>query len=232
MRAKQRIQEIAKLVENKNCVADIGTDHGYLTKILIEEGRVQKVIATDISEKSLQKAINLATKFGFENKVDFRVGDGFNPLENNEVDVAIIAGIGGQEIIKILQTQNHKGVKKFIFAPAQNVPELRKYLSENGFEIVYDKILKDQKKFYSTLKVEKCLRNKKLQKSQILFGKWAQNPENQDFFEYLCVFIDKRNQLLKNGIDSEKIKNELKIAIKIKNKIENKENEKCKRCKA
>lgn len=216
MRAKKRLAIIASKIEKEKCVADIGADHGYLTKILLEQKRAEKVIATDISEKSLQKSIDLSKRFGFENQIETRVGNGFEPLRENEVDVAVVAGMGGQEIIKMLKTQNLKNIKKFIFQPAQNAPELRKYLCENGYEIVSDEIVQDQKKFYFTIMTTKNGKNEKLQNWQILFGKYAQNCKNGDFFDFLEEYISKKQKLIDDKIENKKIQEELKLALDLK----------------
>lgn len=219
MRAKIRLQEIANQIENVNVVADIGADHGYLTKMLIEQGRAKHVIATDISEPSLQKTEMLAKRFGFENKIEIRVGDGLDPIfKEDKVEVCVIAGMGGYEIIKILSSQDLKNIKIFVFQPAQNASNLREFLTQNGFEIVFDEIVKDQKKFYSTIRAIKNDTNKKLQKSQILFGISCQNTKNPDFFEYLKEYISKRQKLLSQKIETEKIKKELEIALELLNK--------------
>lgn len=219
MRAKIRLQEIANQIENVNVVADIGADHGYLTKMLIEQGRAKHVIATDISEPSLQKTEMLAKRFGFENKIEIRVGDGLDPIfKEDKVEVCVIAGMGGYEIIKILSSQDLKNIKIFVFQPAQNASNLREFLTQNGFEIVFDEIVKDQKKFYSTIMAIKNGTNKKLQKSQILFGISCQNTKNPDFFEYLKEYISKRQKLLSQKIETEKIKKELEIALELLNK--------------
>lgn len=219
MRAKIRLQEIANQIENVNVVADIGADHGYLTKMLIEQGRAKHVIATDISKQSLQKTEMLAKRFGFENKIETRVGDGLDPIfKEDKVEVCVIAGMGGFEIIKILSSQDLKNIKIFVFQPAQNASNLREFLTQNGFDIVFDEIVKDQKKFYSTIKAIKNGTNKKLQKSQILFGISCQNTKNPDFFEYLKEYISKRQKLLSQRIETEKIKKELEIALELLNK--------------
>lgn len=219
MRAKKRMIEIASLIENANCVADIGADHGFLGKMLIEQNRAKKVIATDISSKCLKKTENLVKRFGLDSKIETRVGDGFEPIFENEVDIAVMAGIGGQEVIRILKNQNLKNIKKFILVPAQNAPELRLFLSENGFEIVQDKIVKDQKIFYNIIYVVKNGKNKKLQKNQILFGIHCENCKNSDFIDFLIEFIEKRQHLISRNIVTEKIQEELNLALKIKNKI-------------
>lgn len=219
MRAKKRLRKIADLVVDQNCVADIGADHGFLTKILIEENRAKKVIATDISSKSLEKTKLLSEKFGFESKVDLRVGDGLEPLFENEVDLVVIAGMGGYEIIRILKTQNLKNIKKFVFAPAQNVPELREFLCGNGFEIVSDELTKDQKKFYFTLFVVKNGKTQKMQKEQILFGIQCRNAQNEEFFEFLKEFVEKRKALISQNLGDKKIHEEFNLGVELLNKI-------------
>lgn len=219
MRAKKRLRKIADLVVDQNCVADIGADHGFLTKILIEENRAKKVIATDISSKSLQKTKLLSEKFGFESKVDLRVGDGLEPLFENEVDLVVIAGMGGYEIIRILKTQNLKNIKKFIFAPAQNISKLREFLCENGFKIVSDELTKDQGKFYFTLSVIKNGETQKMQKEQILFGIQCQNAQNDDFFEFLNEFVEKRKTLIFQNLGDKKIHEEFNLGVELLNKI-------------
>lgn len=219
MRAKKRLQEIASLIEHVNVVADIGSDHGYLSKILIEQEKANHVIATDISKQSLNKTEMLAKQFGFENKIETREGDGLFPIScEDKVDVCVIAGMGGYEIIKILSSCDLKNIDTFIFQPAQNVSELRSFLSENGFEIVCDKMIKDQKKFYSTIKAIKNNKNQKLQNCQILFGISCQNLKNEDFFEYLQEYISKRKELIAQNIKTEKICKELNLALEILNK--------------
>lgn len=220
MRAKKRLQEIANQIEKANVVADIGADHGYLTKMLIEQGRAKHVIATDISSQSLQKTENLAKHFCFDGKIETRVGNGLVPiLKNDKVDVCVIAGMGGYEIIKILSSQDLKNIKNFVFQPAQNTPNLRQFLTENGFEIVYDEMVKDQKKFYSTIKAVKTSKNEKLQKCQILFGISCQNSKNPDLFEYLQDFVLKRQTLLCQNIETEKIHEELETALELLKQI-------------
>ena len=52
----ERLQKIADNINEGETMADIGTDHGFLPIYLIQSGKSQKVIMTDISEASLMKA--------------------------------------------------------------------------------------------------------------------------------------------------------------------------------
>lgn len=215
MRAKKRLCVIAEIIENQNVVADIGADHGYLSKMLIEQNRAKKVIATDISKKCLKKTEDLIKHFDFQEKIETRVGDGIDPLLEDEVDLAVIAGLGGQEIIKILSSQNLKGIKRFILQPAQNTPELRKFLIQNNFEIIKDFVVKDQHIFYNTLEVISEGQRKSYSEEQILFGVFCYDNTSEDFQNYISEFISHNQIILDKNINNQKLSRQVMLARKL-----------------
>ena len=56
MKLSPRLTTILNFVPHNSIVGDIGTDHGYIPVYLIYNRISKKVIATDISEDSLDKA--------------------------------------------------------------------------------------------------------------------------------------------------------------------------------
>ena len=215
MRAQKRLRVIADLINDNNCVvADIGADHGYLSKMLIEEGRAKKVFATDISASSLDKTNVLIKKYNLADKIETRVGDGLKPIKDEVVDVVVIAGMGGNEIIKILQANANDNIKKYIFQPVQNTIQLRQYFNNNHYEITKDFIVKDQEKFYNTIEVVKSKRKKKLSKNKIEFGLTNFDLKSKDFYDYLINLINKQENILRNYKNKtivRKIKNAKKV---------------------
>ncbi len=202
MRALKRLRVIADLIENADVVADIGCDHGFLAKLLLKERRAEKVIAIDISEQSLAKTEKLAQKFHLEDKIDLRCGDGFDPLKNNEANIAVIAGLGAHEIVKILNNKINMGVEEYIFQPANKSEILRRYLIENNFKIVRDFIVKDKNKFYNTIKAVVSDKKCDCSEEQILFGLTDFDLYSIDFMEYLDHFIEINEKIY----EEEKIK--------------------------
>ena len=147
MRTVKRLKSIVSLInDNSKVVADIGADHGYLSKILIEENRAKKVIATDISEPSLRKTDNLIKQFMLTDRIETRVGDGLVPIKNGEVQTVVIAGMGGYEIIKILQSNTDKNIEKFILQPVQNTLQLREFSNICRYAAVMAEILKQERR--------------------------------------------------------------------------------------
>ena len=50
MQLSKRMKAVADLAGMGECLADVGTDHGYIPIYLLEEGRFQRGIAMDVHE--------------------------------------------------------------------------------------------------------------------------------------------------------------------------------------
>lgn len=221
MRNLKRIRAIATLINDKDkIVADIGADHGYLTKVLIEENRAKAVIATDISKASLEKTANLAKKYGFLDKILLKVGDGLKILNKGEAQIVVIAGMGGNEIIKILEENTDKTFDKFIFQPMQNTINLREYLIKHNYEIIKDFIVKDRKKFYNTIVARFSTNKQNLSKKQIEFGLTNLDFEGNDFIEYLSEYIN-NNEIIYEKSKSKIIKEKINMAKEVLAEVKN-----------
>jgi len=160
-----RLQAVLDQIPDTETLADIGCDHGKLIVSAILSNKAEFGIAVDISIDSLNKAKDLAIKYGILDKIQFFCGDGFLPIKK-EVDCAIIAGMGGYEITKILTQKDI--AKKYILVPHQDVNILRKYLQSNQFFIEKDFVVKVHK-FYQIIVAVKGESNYIL--SEIYLGK-------------------------------------------------------------
>lgn len=81
--------------------ADIGTDHGLFPCRLLEEGRCQRMILSDISEKALAHAQALVERRGLQAKTALVIANGLDCL-TKPVDCVSIMGMGGRTIAEIL----------------------------------------------------------------------------------------------------------------------------------
>lgn len=149
----KRLSLIASLVPKGARVCDIGTDHARLPIYLTQNLIASFVIASDIAEKPLEFAKENIRKSGAKN-IETRLGNGLSTICDNEVDTAIIAGMGGQVIAEILKSGKHISENEnilFIFQPTTSPEILRKYLLDNGFEIYNDIPLSENEKIYSVI---------------------------------------------------------------------------------
>ena len=190
-----RIKKISEFV-NKNIIAEIGADHGYITKYLFLKNKIKFAYLTDISEKSLNKAIvNLSKQYS--NKTVFLVGDGLNVFRKEVKKMPkqiIIAGMGGKEIAKIMA--KNTCFKNFILQPQKNVLELRKFLNQNNYKILKDEVVKDGKMYYFVLKVKKIFMQQKLCLEKLMFGLTNLKKFSEDFLCYLKFEHEKNEKIL------------------------------------
>ena len=135
-------------------VADIGCDHGYLGIHLLKSGIARSVISADVNEGPLQSAMRNALKFGVRNKMTFYLSDGVRNIPR-EFDVMVCAGMGADTIIHILEDAPwlRGGDYRMILQCQSKTPMLRKYLSDNGWHITEEAILREGKFLYTVMSV-------------------------------------------------------------------------------
>ena len=154
MNDKKRLMEIVNIIDSGKSVIDVGTDHGLVPLYLAKNEISKDILATDISAPSLQK---------LEDKLDddlrkiikTRVTDGFKGIEKKENQVAIIAGMGGNTIIDIIDASIDfvKNLDYMVLASNIATEKLRAYLNRNNFEITRDFLTFEHGKCYDILKV-------------------------------------------------------------------------------
>lgn len=204
MRIGKRLSKVLSLIDNNLSLAiDIGTDHGFLALKLIEEKNTKLVLATDISEGSLQKAQKLAIETNNVERLVCLLSDGFINIPMQEkVDVVVIAGMGGNETVKVLsQCGWIKNIKEFVLQPMQDVEILREYLLKNGFSLYYDETVKDRGKFYHVIKCGYNNQNIKYEQDDIFIGVTDKNNLGVDFIDCLkeeVSALKSREQYLNN----------------------------------
>ena len=135
-------------------VADIGCDHGYLAIHLLTTGKASSVIAADIGEGPLRSAYHNAVKFGVRDRIEFYLSDGVRNIPR-DFNTLVCAGMGGDTMIHILASAPWLQHDKYrlILQCQSKTPMLRKYLTETGWRIVEESVLKDGRFLYTVMEV-------------------------------------------------------------------------------
>lgn len=135
-------------------VADIGCDHGYLGIYLLKNGIASSVIGSDINEAPLQSAVRNSEKFGVRDQMSFYLSDGVRNIPR-DFDTMVCAGMGGDTMVAILSAAPwlKDGKYRLILQCQSKTPMLRRYLSENGWHIAEETVLKDGKFLYTVMNV-------------------------------------------------------------------------------
>ncbi len=154
MKLTPRLAAIAELVPAGSVIADIGTDHGYLPIYLLSKGIIRRAIAADINQAPLEQAREAVSAFNCVQKVDLRLGNGLQVLQQEDkVDTVIIAGMGGSTIASILEEGRHQlaEIKSFILQPMNDAGYLRLFLAQNGFALTHESLAIEGKHIYEII---------------------------------------------------------------------------------
>ena len=152
----KRLLLCAELVPQGARVADIGTDHGYLGIHLLQTGVSPHVIACDLRVGPLENARRNAHVFGAEAQMDFRLSDGLAEVRSEEIDCAVLAGMGGDLIIRILSqcAWRKRENLTFVLQPQSAGNVLRRWLSEEGFDILREEPVRDGNFLYTVMEAQ------------------------------------------------------------------------------
>lgn len=149
-----RLKLCVEMVSGIGITCDVGTDHAYLACELVKSGKCQKVIATDINSGPLNAARQTSEKYGVSDKIELVLTNGLQGINPENISDIVIAGMGGETIIGILN--GHKWLKdgvNIILQPMSKDELLRKWLYDEGFQITEEKVAEDDKFIYSVMKV-------------------------------------------------------------------------------
>lgn len=198
----KRLEAIINLIDYNKSVIDVGTDHGLVPLYLGKNGISEDILATDISSKSLSKLEERLTP-DLRKVIKTQVTDGFKGLEEKPNQIAIIAGMGGVNIIEILKASEGfvSNLDYLILEPNIGSEKLRAYLNENSYKILKEDLVFD-KKYYEILKVTKG-KDDEYELSRIYFGKGPVEEKNPILREKLALEYPKnlafRDEILKNS---------------------------------
>lgn len=197
----ERLATLASLIEPCGTFADVGCDHGYISEAVLERGLADFVVATDISAPSLLKCENRLKPF--DGRYQALCTDGLKGVERN-IDQAIIAGMGGKEIISVLSAR--KGIKRLILQPMKNSPELRKYLIGAGYTLERDFTFFSLGKRYDVIVALLGRTCEPYTADEIEYGR--ENLADADFLDYLRSLLALTEEAL-NKVKGERERLEL-----------------------
>ena len=194
----KRLEVICSYLGKGEILADVGCDHGLVAEYALKNDLFEKVVISDISSKSLNKAQKLLENYG--DRVISIVCDGFLGYGDVIPTVSVIAGMGGEEITSILKNAP-KLSNKLVLAPQKNSEKVRSFLVENGYNICCDYTIKDGK-FYDVIVAKKGVSN--YTELEILFGKGNLENKGSDFLEK----IKKEREFYLNLLNSNQLNEE------------------------
>ncbi len=150
----KRLLRCCSYVNPGDRVADIGCDHGYLGIYLLTKGIASSVIAADVNEGPLHSAVINARKYQVQQKISFYLSDGLRSIPR-EFDCMVCAGMGADTMISILTAAPwlKSNAYRLILQCQSKTPQLRSFLSESGWSIQRESIIRDGRFLYTVMEV-------------------------------------------------------------------------------
>ena len=151
-----RLQAVADFVLPGSRVVDVGTDHAYLALELLRQRGAFQVIAADKNAGPCEAARHTIREAGLEGIIPVRQGDGLAVLVPDEVDTICIAGMGGQLIRDILAAAPEilQGASRLVLQPMNAAAGLRRWLYEQGWQLVDESLAEADGRVYEILAAE------------------------------------------------------------------------------
>ena len=198
LRLSPRLMQVAAFVPDGSRMADIGTDHGYVPIYLASMGKIKAALAMDVGEGPLKRAAEhireyeqWAAETGLPSlcPIQTRLSDGLKGLKPGEVDAVVMAGMGGELEIRILEEGRHMwdSVSHWILSPQSDLHKVRMFLEDNGFAIEDEAMVKDEGKYYTILDVTRG----------------AMSYLRPIWYRYGKVLLERRDGILKEYLEKE-----------------------------
>lgn len=196
-----RLQAIYDLIKENSAVADIGTDHAFLPIELLKNKKCLKVYACDVNDGPLKIARENIKANGFEKSIITIKSDGLKNVPD-DTEVIVIAGMGYYTARDILEKAKDKlgKYKQIIVQVNTDVNLFRKWLSDNHFKIVNEKMVK-VKHFYTIIEFN-TEKGEELSEEDLVLGPVLRKEKSEVFLEFVNYKLAKLLEI-KSGLNSE-----------------------------
>lgn len=206
-----RMQTVADMVQPGGRVCDIGCDHAFVSIYLVANGIADHVIASDVRTGPCAIARENIARWGMDDRIDLRLGDGLDTVKPGETDSIIIAGMGGILITDILSAGKTvvDTAKQLVLQPQSELEHVRRYIHEQGWFITDEKMLVDAGKYYVVMSVDVGESSRNEEKTNDIAGiarsendRFAHNSDLQEiYFKYGRRLLESHSAVLKDYLE-------------------------------
>ena len=212
MQLEGRLKLIAELVPECEVLADVGTDHGYIPIYCVQNGMCNRAIAMDVNPLPLERADAHIKKYDLAGSISTRLSDGVQQLTPDEADVIVIAGMGGQLIMNILEAGNNIITEDtfLILQPMLAAKELREFLFDNGYDICGEYVSREENKFYNIITAKRG--KNEFSDNDIYIGKNLSQNSPEVYKDYLEYKI-RVNEKILSGLKQSSVEDTERISL-------------------
>ena len=195
MKISKRLKTISDLLTDNINVIDVGCDHALLDIYLFNNKKNINIIASDIKEGPLEQAKKNIEKYGCKN-IKVKKGNGIDTIES-DTDTIVIAGMGGDTIIDILDNGKDKldNIKSMVISPQSEWYKTRKFIVSLGFYIDEEVMIEDKGKYYLIIRFVRGSRN--YNKKELEYGPILLKNKSKEFIKYYKLLLEDKIKILK-----------------------------------
>ena len=154
-----RLERVAAHMPAGAHLADIGSDHAYLPVALLRRGVIATAVAGEVATTPLRAAERTVVENDLEQRISVRLANGLAAIEPEDGITAIsLCGMGGETIRDILDSGKARlsGRERLILQPNGGEQPLRQWLMENGYRILCEELLRENRFYYEIIVAERA----------------------------------------------------------------------------
>lgn len=183
-------------------IADVGTDHALLPIYLYTSGLATGGVVSDINQGPIERAAANLYAWGAEGAFECVRTDGLSGIDTYSPEDIYILGMGGELIARIID--DAKWLKgegtRLILQPMTHAEAVRGYLFENGFSVIDECIVEDDK-IYQIICAEYSGANTPAEELELLVGKINIGKGG----ELLCRLLDRLKNIYRERMKGKAI---------------------------
>ncbi|WP_125604476.1 tRNA (adenine(22)-N(1))-methyltransferase [Lapidilactobacillus bayanensis] len=154
VKLSKRLQAVADLTAPWRRIADIGSDHAHLPLYLREQNKIEFAVCGEVIPGPYEIAAEHVKNSAYANNLIVRLADGLQAIQQaDQVDCAVIAGMGGMLITQILDSglKELTWLKGLVLQPNQNADAVRQWLAEHSWQITAENLVFDEGHYYQMM---------------------------------------------------------------------------------
>ena len=195
----QRLERVAAHIPAGARLADIGSDHAYLPVALMRRGAIAAAVAGEVAATPFQAANRTVADNGLTQHITVRLADGLAAIEaGDDITAVSLCGMGGETIRDILDSgkAHLNGRERLILQPNGGEQPLRQWLMENGYQILHEELLRENRFYYEIIVAERA-EAMTYTAEQLYFGPLQMQARSPEFLaKWQRILREKRKTLV------------------------------------
>lgn len=200
-----RLLSISSFIKEGSCVADVGSDHGFLPIFLLTQGISKKVYAIENKIGPFTRLKQNVNDSGLEKAIPCLMSDGIKDLPN-DVDTLVIAGMGTESIKNILfsHIEKLKNVKNIIVDSHTDLYNLRSSIVSLNYTISEEKMIFEKNIYYTIINFSNF--KSAYSEEDYEFGPILRKDKPEIYQKYWKSRLDKLNKIKKANLSIDRVR--------------------------